>query len=55
MFIQQMRLYAADNEVVVVQESQDHSAKKKKMTSMTFSQTMNQNHRAMWKLKQMII
>ena len=30
MFIQQMQLYAADNEVVVVQESQDHSTKKKK-------------------------
>lgn len=30
MFIQQMRSYAADNEVVVVQESQDHSTKKKK-------------------------
>ena len=30
MFIQQMRSYAADNEVMVVQESQDHSTKKKK-------------------------
>ena len=36
MFIQQMRSYAADNEVVVVQESQDHSTKKKKVDFYDF-------------------
>ena len=54
MFIQQMRLHTADNGVVAVQESQDHSAEKKNDKFMIVNLMMKYSHRAVQKLRQTI-
>ena len=41
MFIQEVQLYAADNEVTVVQDPQDQASQTTGMTSMILNQTMN--------------
>ena len=53
MFIQQMRLHTADNGVMAMQESQDHSAEKKNDKFMIFNLT-KYSHRAVQKLRQTI-